>query len=90
MIYAQQQNSCTHLHSQLNVYSIILLIIIIITWLYDIVLTGNTPAYIAAANGQVSSLSFLADHGADLNLANKDGNIYLFISSYNNYYKIDN
>ena len=43
--------------------------------------TGKTPAYIAAAVGQVSSLSYLADHGADLNLANKDGNIYLFISS---------
>ena len=54
---------------------------IIITWLYDIVLTGWTPAYIAAAVGQVSSLSYLADHGADLNLANKDGNIYLFISA---------
>ena len=54
---------------------------IIITWLYDIVLTGKTPAYIAARYGKVSSLSLLADHGADLNLANKDGNIYLFISS---------
>ena len=49
--------------------------------MYDIVLTGETPAYVAAQYGQVSSLSYLADHGADLNLANKDGNIYLFISS---------
>ena len=62
-------------------YSFYKSIDIIITWLYDIVLTGETPAYIAAERGQVSSLSYLADHGADLNLANKDGNIYLFISS---------
>ena len=49
--------------------------------MYDIVLTGETPAYYAAANGKISLLEWLADHGADLNLANKDGNIYLFISS---------
>ena len=52
---------------------------IIITWLYDIVLTGNTPAHIAAVAGQVSSLSHLADHGADLNLTDKDGNIHISV-----------
>ena len=48
--------------------------------MYDIVLTGETPAYIAAKEGKHDVLLWLADLGADLNLANKDGNIYLFIS----------
>ena len=49
---------------------------IIITWLYDIVLTGETPAYIAAVKKQWSSLSWLAGHGADLNpnLEDSEGN----------------
>ena len=53
--------------------------------MYDIVLTGKTPAYIAAERRQWSSLKVLADHGAaDLNLENSDGKlIHLYLHTIN-------
>ena len=57
---------------------------IIITWLYDIVLTGKTPAYIAAKQRKWYSLKVLAEHGADLNLENSDGKlIHLYLHTIN-------